>query len=611
MHFHLRDLLARAQSAPGQVLVGAGLVGAVTVAPVVFSPWLYDNFTLPKQSILLVSAALICIGLAMEGRFLPSGRWLRIGLCGWLASLTLSWMTGIDPWGGLLGYYQYRQGYLTQIAYAICFLGARSLDRRHAPGWLSAAGLVGLSGALCYTTIQALGLDPVDWWSDTSERTIGTIGNANELAAYALVAFALAGSLVRLGPGRAPSALLAISAAVSFIILETESRSGIAAFLLALVLFPLGGLLARLPRKAIARHLAALAAGSALGLVLGLVAGSVPGTAGRVVDGMSDSDAGGSTRVALWRGAIPAITASPVLGSGPDGLHLAFAQHRPANLGGVFKDYDLVAQSSHNSVLDAAANTGLVGLASLALLVGSVVAGAIRKAAAERDAGAVISLSAITAYGLLTLLNPISMAAHALFFVLLGVLGSERELAAVPHGRRWRPATRLALAACVALPMAAVAVALPRADIRAQSAWSAYARGDFGEAAQHYHDAARAFPFERHYAGREAAAWLAAGVGGGRGALTVAEQRYLGFDERFGLGSDEALGLAAARIGLGRPAAEVFPVIDLAVDLNPHGLNMPSYAATLRDAAVEGGVLRYWEEERSVYVAVSRPTVAP
>jgi O-antigen ligase len=295
------------------------------------------------------------------------------------------------------------------------------------------------------------------------------------------------------------------------------------------------------------------------------------------------------------------IAASPALGFGPDGLHLAFPQHRPDDLGGVFKDYDLVAQSSHNWPLDTAANIGLVGLASLALLLGRVVATSIRAAAGQHDEGLALRVSTITAYGLLTLFNPISMAAHALFFVLLGVSAGGAEQ--VPAAARRRSVARLVVAACVGLPLVAVAIALPLADLQAQSAWSAYARGNFSEAARRYHDAARRFPFERSYASREAAAWLAAGVGGDTGALQAAEQRSLEFDERFGFSSVEALGLAAARIGLGEPADQVLPVIDRAVALNPHGLTMTAYAATLRDAATNGGTLRYWEEERSVYVA--------
>jgi len=500
---------------PGQALIGAGLAGAVAVAPLIFSPWLFDNFTLPKQSVLLGSAALICLGLAMEGQVLPPGRWLRVSIVAWVVALTVSTLAGIDRWGSLLGYYQYRQGYLTQLAYITCLLGAWSLTRRGADGWLPIAGTVGLTGALAYSTIQAVDLDPIVWWIDTSERTIGTIGNANELAAYALIALALVGGSVHSRSRHASLVVGAVTAAVSLTILETESRTGLAAFSLGILLVPLVGLIRHRPRRTIGKHSAALLAGSAIGVFLGVLVGSVGGTADRVERG--DSEAGGSTRLALWQGTVPAVMASPALGYGPDGLHLAFPQHRPDDLGGVFRNYDLVAQSSHNWLLDTAANTGLPGLAALVLLLGCVVVASTRSRAGEGelDEGFALRVSAMVAYGVLTLFNPISMAAHALFFVLLGVAVGRAEEA--PPGGGRRSVVRLSVAGAAAVPAVAIALALPLADREAHSAWAAYAGGDFVEAAQQYRRAARWLPFERSYASREAGAWLAAGVGGGPG----------------------------------------------------------------------------------------------
>jgi hypothetical protein len=91
---------------PGRLLIASGLLLAVFAAPLAFSPELYDNFTLPKQAALLVAAAAALLGCALERRFLPRHRLLRIAFTLWLTSLLVSWLFGLDRLGSVLGYYQ-------------------------------------------------------------------------------------------------------------------------------------------------------------------------------------------------------------------------------------------------------------------------------------------------------------------------------------------------------------------------------------------------------------------------------------------------------------------------------------------------------------------------
>ena len=61
---------------------------------------------------------------------LPGNRFVRCAffvLCGW--SL-MAWVTGTDPRGSLIGVYQYRQGLLTFLCYAVLFLAGSNLARR-------------------------------------------------------------------------------------------------------------------------------------------------------------------------------------------------------------------------------------------------------------------------------------------------------------------------------------------------------------------------------------------------------------------------------------------------------------------------------------------------
>ncbi|PFG74873.1 O-antigen ligase [Tepidiforma thermophila] len=572
--------------------------------PSVFWPALYDDFTLPKQALLAATGGATVAGFLWGGwrRTMPG--WLQGVLGGWLAVVVAAAAAGLDWRGSVFGYYQYRQGIVTQFACAALFAGGWALA---ASGrWrVFGAGFAGLAAAFAYTAVQAAGKDPFDWWIDTSDRAIGTIGNANELAAFAVISM----GLVAFVPARRFAAGAAASwAAALFIVLEAESRSGLAAVLLFFVLVPVARWIAGEAGRPLLR--AAPVIGLALGLVTvaSLAAGGLEGTAARVSGQATRAETGGSTRLALWEGTLHVIAARPLLGTGPDGLHLGFPRWRPADLGGAYEEYDLIAQSSHNSVLDTAATTGLAGLALLLALVGGCAAASIRAVRRARGGPGPdwpYAWAAMAAYGALTLLNPISLAAHALFFAMLGAMGA----AAMARPVQRRPSSWGFLAGVPAAAAGVViAVALPAADLRAQAGWDAFAGGEFARAAERYEAAARINPFERDYARRETVALVAAAsVDPGR--LGDAERALRRFDRRFGFGAGDAFNLAAVLVAMGRPPEEVLPVVQRAVALNPHGVATAWYAGQLVQAVHDGGVLVFDETDRWTYV-VPLPSIA-
>lgn len=604
MHRASGDLSQRLRADPGGAFLVASLLVALVAAPAVFVPALYDDFTLPKQATLFVAAALGLLGLALRGMVLPGHRGLRLGVLAWIAMLFISWAAGIDPRGGLLGVYQYRQGFLTQAAYVVLFLAALAVARNGLPRWLAPAGLAGLLAVGAYTGIQALGLDPITWWLDTADRAIGTIGNANELAAAAIIGLAFAGIV----PGPRRTRLLAAGATATlagFIVLESESRSGLAALLGLLAAYPVAALVGRTPRGELLRFAGVLVAGVAAGACLSFLTGGVKGSATRVESGIAGEDPAASTRMALWKGTVATIAASPLTGFGPDGLALAFPRHRPADLGGAYETYDLVAQSSHNLALDTAANTGLPGLAALTAVLVTAAVLAVREQRRAPRPGVPLAWSAMAGYGALTLVNPVSLAPHAAFLVLLGALAAPAAAAARAPTRsfRMRPAARVVLAAPAAFALGAIAVLLPVADMLRDNGWDAAERGDFETAAGHYADASALLPFDRAYASAEAAAWLAsAATTGDRQDLLRARAAYEQFDDRFGFYHTEAIAYATTLIGLGLPASRVLPEIDRAYGLNPHGAAMNAYTAHMRQAATGGATLHYSEKDHWVQV---------
>ncbi len=590
---------------------------ALAVTPVVFDAGLYDNFTLPKQASLLAAAALVLVGLAIEGPVLPRQQVVRFALLAWVATLGVSWAAGIDPFGSILGYYQYRQGLLTQVAYVVLFAGSLQAARWLPVRALSVASGIGIAGTALYTVVQATGNDPFTWWIDTHARAFGTIGNANELAAYAVISLALVGAAVKHETRWGLAVAGTIAAASGYMVLAGESRSGLVALVIVVVALPIAGRACRWPIRAVFMQTLPLVAGLGVGFGLSALTGAASGTVGRVEAGVARADPSGSTRIQLWRGTVATIEASPLIGFGPDGLYRAFPMHRPSDLSGAFKDYDLVAQSSHNVVLDTAANEGLVGLASLGVLVGASLALSIRHGRRSRSPVEPYAWAAITGYTALTLVNPVSLAPQALFVVVLGMLAGRAEnqagiLMTDAAKREWMPPWVRGLAAtCGALGLISIAVLLPIADSHAGAAWGAYARGDFGYAAGEARQAFKLMPVEPAYARREGASWLAAGITSGRPSLLEAEHTFTRMDNRFGLTSSDAIALATAKIGLRRPAAEIIPVIDEVLRANPYGVFLDRYTRRLRMAAVYGAVLRYQPKDRWVFVDTGGEVLAP
>jgi len=137
-------------------------------------------------------------------------------------------------------------------------------------------------------------------------------------------------------------------------------------------------------------------------------------------------------RVQLWAAAWAMFTDYPVLGVGPDNFHVRFG------------DYSGVPESklgthAHSMYLEALADTGVVGFAALAGLVGVAVWLGLRGLVLDANAGSVwvyraallASLTAWLVHGLLDDLQrfwPVGLA----LWVILGLIARGAELASRP-----------------------------------------------------------------------------------------------------------------------------------------------------------------------------------
>lgn len=251
-------------------------------------------------------------------------------------------------------------------------------------------------------------------WAQPSRgtwRLAGPFGYAN--AAAALLAMALAPAAWRAGqrPGRVSRALLAL---IALGLVATLSRGGLVAGAVALAAVARSG---AAPRQVLMRPLLAAAVGAPAVLAavagaplapllvgVGLVAATAIAAGPRrprrpsprpVVAALAATTAAvaavilltplganrlslaSENRLAVWRLAAERVGDDPFFGGGPGTLRLV----------GVHRDTPVLTPYAHNEYLQALAETGLVGLGSIAVALGAFALAASRTGRARSPAG--------------------------------------------------------------------------------------------------------------------------------------------------------------------------------------------------------------------------------
>ena len=323
----------------------------------------------------------------------------------------------------------------------------------------------------------------VTWWSIAGPSVPPlrpadaglTVGTVNAVSLYLELLVPAGAWLVWSTWGRRPPAV-ALLGLGAFALLVTGSRGawlGAAAGVLVAVAlaWATGGLRRLRPPAGRARLLAV--AGGALVAVVAVVAAPV------LVTRLLGGDAG---RFELWRAALDMVAAHPVTGVGPGGYPLVRPESpiSTANLA--------VLTTSHSSILQVLAETGIAGLAAAALATLACVRlarHAIRSAsdAGERDLRivAVASLAAMAVHSVVDVQFHLP-AVMLLVFLLLARLDPPAAVDVAPFDR---PGVRRALPFAGVVAVALGALALVPVDL-------AMVRAEFGNLALDRDDAATA-----------------------------------------------------------------------------------------------------------------------
>src|SRR5262245_2572874 len=421
MHEHGRDW----SWAPAGVVLAS-----CVVVPCIFWTRIEAVFVVPKLAALWAALAiglvLVAIGVVATGRLprrvrwaplvdVPVGAFVVLGLAAWAFST--------DREQSLYGERLQHQGLLTLLLYVGFFYLARlSIVDRCRLRLLSLAVACGGTLVAAYALVQKAGLDPI--WDGylPGGRVFSSIGQANALAAYLVLAIALSVPLVAGASTMVRAVVVAALGAMTAALVLTQSRGGFLGFLAAAVVLAIGVLLTL---SAPTRRLQYAVVATLAGVVVAL---TVATSAAGGVDRLTGPDSSIRFHLDAWRVAAQIAVEHPVLGTGPETFPDVFPRYShdvlPDDRADALDAFRV--ESPHNVFLGVAAGSGIPALvAYLAVIAGFVVVVVRGLGGAARDErlALVAALAAVAGHLVTDAFMSADVTSTWLFWVVVGAVG--------------------------------------------------------------------------------------------------------------------------------------------------------------------------------------------
>ena len=401
------------------------------VVPCVFTTRLDAVFVVPKLAVLWAALAiglvLVALGVLFTGT-LPHGAGriplVDVPVAAFLVLNVAAWALSTDRWQSFYGERLQYQGLLTLLLYAGYFYLARLTIVDDAAfrllTWAIALGATLVAG---YALVQKAGLDPIWEGFLPGGRVFSSIGQANALAAYLVLAIPVTLALLVGSRTLVRVLVLLASAAMVAALVFTQSRGGYLGFLAVLVALAVGGgVVLQLPWGRL-RYGVGVAAAAAAIIVVGVFAS---GNRER----FTSADSSIRFHLDAWRVAAEVAEDNPLLGTGPETFPDVFPRYShlvlPADRAAALDAFRV--ESPHNVYLGIAVGSGIPALAVyLGVLAGFFVVAtrAARSATRERQLVLVAFLAAVTGHLVTDAFMSPDVTSTWLNWVLLGaVLGA-------------------------------------------------------------------------------------------------------------------------------------------------------------------------------------------
>ena len=425
-------------------VVEMGGLLVVILVPLVFNPLDANAFEPLKAALfqtitLLMALAVLCSQMARGRAAAPSpfAGPLRHDPWHWCyaAAILLATVFSVDVRRSLWTARPTADGALTLLSgVSFCWLLSRALTTRRQTQRLALALVIGSVPVTIYGLLQATGLDPLVWISDSVSPVLSTVGRSNYLAAYLVMVMPFTLALWRGGadgqPARRFGLLLALQFACLLLTLARAAWLGllIAGLTVGLALAQQRGVFALEFRRRglwLMGGLAACLAGvgllyamSASALVQPSAYGMRPAVYAQL---RADSAA---ARLVFWRVSLRLLDGRWLLGYGPGTFGSLVTAVQPAELTDAGPAASLL-DDPHNLLLDRLLQTGVVGLlAYLALLLTTARRWLLAwRGSADRQALFILAavLAALTAFLVQAQATPNVVTTDALFWVMMAL----------------------------------------------------------------------------------------------------------------------------------------------------------------------------------------------
>ncbi len=318
---------------------------------------------------------------------------LDIPLFIFLASQFISTVISIDPRTSLFGYYsRFNGGLLSTISYSLLYWAFVSNIKRVNLKFIIYSLLASTFIVAVYGIFEHFGssfsclvishkFNDDCWMQDVRTRVFATMGQPNWLAAILVSLIPLTWyysinpeKLKRISFQKQRIIWIAVSIAFFACILFTKSRSGLLGLSFAYLIFWIFKFRKNLKLFVIVNVLL-LAAVISFGTPFTPSIGNILQKKQIQVEKVDTSEGGtesGAIREIVWKGAIEIFKHYPVFGSGVETFGYSYWQYQPVEHNNT-SEWDFLYNKAHNEYLNFLANTGLVGLISYLIFIGTSI----------------------------------------------------------------------------------------------------------------------------------------------------------------------------------------------------------------------------------------------
>ena len=386
------------------------------LVPLILTPWNYELFEFNKMvatyglTVIIVGAWMV--KMIAERQLRVTRTPLDIPIAIFVASQLVSALFSIDPHVSWFGYYsRFNGGMFSILSYVLLYYAF--VTNLKDVGRLLTVALGTAAVVAFYGMLERMGIDKHLWVQDVQSRVFSTLGQPNWLAAYlvALAPIAMAMTMLNATWPMANRNIKTIILSIwhwalvillFLVLLLTRSRSGLLGFAVVDILF--WGILATSLRSLNALRKKILKQAAVLHVVFALIvffngisiekvdswitfrgwldrftriqtAAPKPTAAPSGTALESGGTESGTIRKYVWQGAINAwksSTKTKLIGTGTETFAFAFYQYRPAEHN-ITSEWDFLYNKAHNEYLNYLATTGVFGLGSYLLLIGSFI----------------------------------------------------------------------------------------------------------------------------------------------------------------------------------------------------------------------------------------------